>query len=246
VRQLLPLPVDPVDPAEVYGELPAMPGRPGVRLNMIASVDGATTVEGVSGGLGGEADRRLFMYFRSLADVVLVAAGTVRAERYGPPRLGPELLEARRRRGQAPLPRIAVVSRGLALNWGAPLFSAPSSRPIVVTVADAPAGRRAAASEVADVVVAGEGDVDLALALSALGEAGVHSVVSEGGPTLGGQLVDAGLVDELCLTISPRLVGGDAKRILAGPPLLPPRELRLSSLCEEDGFLFLRLRPAGS
>lgn len=80
---MLPVAADAVDPAIVYADLPA-PARPGVRLNMIASLDGAATVDGLSGGLGGPADHRVFTALRELADVVLVAAGTVRAERYGP------------------------------------------------------------------------------------------------------------------------------------------------------------------
>src|SRR5437899_3899790 len=101
--------VDPVDPMVVYGDLPVARGRPAVRLNMIASVDGATTVGGVSGGLGGPADKRVFAILRSLADAVLVAAGTARAESYGPStRL------------------IAVVSRSCALDWDAPFFTAAS------------------------------------------------------------------------------------------------------------------------
>jgi RibD C-terminal domain len=120
MRQLFPSPVDPVDPADVYGDPPrAGPGgRPGVRLNMIASVDGATTVAGVSGGLGGGADHELFALLRSLADVVLVAAGTVRAEGYGPSRVP-----------------VAVVTRSCRLDWESPFFTAPVARPIVVTVA---------------------------------------------------------------------------------------------------------------
>ena len=86
MRQLAPVAIDPCRPRHVYADLPDVAGRPGVRLNMIASVDGATAVDGVSGGLGGPADRRVFGVLRSLADVVLVAAGTVRAEGYGPPR----------------------------------------------------------------------------------------------------------------------------------------------------------------
>ncbi len=81
MRQLLPFPCDPVDPAELYGDLPSAGMRPAVRLNMIASIDGATAVAGLSGGLGGPADQALFAVLRSQADVVLVAAGTVRAER---------------------------------------------------------------------------------------------------------------------------------------------------------------------
>jgi riboflavin biosynthesis pyrimidine reductase len=226
MRQLLPTPVDPVDPMAVYGDLPVAPGRPAVRLNMIASVDGATTLAGVSGGLGGPADHTLFAVLRSLADVVLVAAGTVRAERYGP--------------SSTP---VAVVSRSLRLDWDAPFFTAPLARPIVVTVAQAPADRLAQAAALADVVVAGDRDVDLAAALAAFADRGWRAVLAEGGPTLNGQLARAGLLDELCLTLSPRLAGGDAKRILDGPSVRAAAGLRLCSVCEQDEFLFLRYRP---
>jgi riboflavin biosynthesis pyrimidine reductase len=225
VRQLLPRFVDPVDPMAVYADLPVAAGRPGVRLNMIASLDGATAVAGVAGGLGGKADQALFALLRSLADVVLVAAGTVRAERYGP----------------SSVP-IAVVTRSCRLDWDSRFFSAQVARPLVVTVATAPAEARARAAEVADVVVAGEHDVDLVEAVGALGARGFRAVLSEGGPILNAQLAAAGLLDELCLTLSPLLVGGDAKRLLAGPLLPGPPALRLVSACEEDGFLFLRYR----
>lgn len=228
MRQLLPNLVDPVEPVAVYGDLPAAVGRPAVRLNMIASVDGATTVGGVSGGLGGRADQALFLVLRSLADGVLVAAGTVRAEGYRP--------------SATP---IAVVTRGLRLDWDAPFFTAPIARPVLVTVAQAPADQLARAAEVADIVVAGDRDVDLAAALAALGERGWRAVLAEGGPTLNGQLARAGLLDELCLTLSPRLAGGGAKRILDGPALPELAGLRLCSACEQNDFLFLRYRPAG-
>jgi riboflavin biosynthesis pyrimidine reductase len=225
VRQLLPRFLDPVDPMAVYADLPVAAGRPGVRLNMIASLDGATAVAGVAGGLGGKADQALFALLRSLADVVLVAAGTVRAERYGP----------------STVP-VAVVTRSCRLDWDSRFFTAALARPLVVTVATAPAEARARAAEVADVVVAGEHDVDLVEAVGALGARGFRAVLSEGGPILNAQLTAAGLLDELCLTLSPLLVGGDAKRLLAGPLLPGPPALRLVSACEEDGFLFLRYR----
>src|ERR1043165_7544267 len=103
VRQLFPVPGGSVEPLDVYRDLPVVDGRPAVRLNMIASVDGSTAVDGLSGGLGGPADRKVFAALRSLADVVLVAAGTVRAENYGP--------------GTLP---IAVVSGSLRLDWDKP------------------------------------------------------------------------------------------------------------------------------
>src|SRR6266542_4328249 len=119
--------------------LPLVGGRPSVRLNMIASVDGATAVEGRSGGLGGPADRKVFAALRALADVVFVAAGTVRAENYGP--------------GNVP---IAVVSGSLRFDWDAPFFTAATHRPIVFTYRRAPADAVMRASKVADVLVAGE------------------------------------------------------------------------------------------
>jgi len=228
MRQLLPTPVDPVDPLVVYGDLPVAQGRPAVRLNMIASVDGATTLAGVSGGLGGPADHALFAVLRSLAEVVLVAAGTVRAERYGP--------------SSTP---VAVVTRSLRLDWDAPFFTAQLARPLVVTVAQAPPDQLARAAAVADVIVAGDRDVDLAAALAALGDRGFQAVLAEGGPTLNGQLAGAGLLDEVCLTLSPRLAGGGAKRILDGLSLSAVDGLRLCSVCEQDGYLFLRYRPGG-
>ena len=136
MRQLLPTPVDPM---AAYGDLPVATGRPAVRLNMIASVDGATTLDGVSGGLGGRVDHALFAVLCSLAEVVLVAAGTVRAEHYGP--------------SSTP---IAVVSRSLRLDWDAPFFTSQLARPLVVTVANAPPDQLAKAAAVADIVIAGD------------------------------------------------------------------------------------------
>src|SRR6266511_3974149 len=218
MRQLFPTTVDPVNPNDVYRDVPKANGRSGVRLNMIASVDGATSVDGVSGALGGGADHRVFFAMRSVADVVLVAAGTMRAEDYGPAELPPETQEARRHKGQTPVPAIAVVSRTCNLEWQAPFFTAATVRPLVVTVASAPANHRARAAEAADVLIAGERDVDLGRARRAIGE---------GGPSLNAQLARAGVLDELCLTISPSVVGGDAKRIVSGPSLAPTSALDL-------------------
>lgn len=243
MRQLFPVAIDPVDWLSVYGDVPAACARPWVRLNMIASVDGAASVGGRTGALGGPADRRLFVLLRSLADVILVGATTVRAERYGPALLPPERQAARRQRGQVPVPPIAVVSRSCRFNWESRFFTAAVVRPIVITVDSAPAERRARAAQVADVILAGQEDVELARALDALAERGARWVLCEGGPTLNGYLVSAGLLGELCLTLSPRLVSGDAKRIVAGPALAVPQDAALCSVCEEDGFLFLRFRP---
>ena len=246
MRQLLPVVADPVDPVDVYGDVPQVEGRPSVRLNMIASVDGATSVDGLSGKLGGAADRRVFFALRSLADVILVAAGTVRAEGYGPAQLPADTQDVRRRNHQTPVPAIAVVSRSCNLDWQAPFFTAATVRPMIITVADASSDHRARASQVADVVIAGERDVDLRRALDAIGDRGARSVLAEGGPSLNAELAGADLLDELCLTLSPAVVGGDGKRIVTGPALDPWSTLELRSVCEEDGYLFLRYASANA
>jgi riboflavin biosynthesis pyrimidine reductase len=245
MRRLLPGPAAEVAPEDAYADLPTAAGRPGVRVNMIASLDGAITIDGRSGALGGDADLRVFRALRSLADVVLVAAGTVRNEGYGPPRLADAAQAARRARGQARLPRIAVVSRSLELDWGSRFFAeAPDdARPLVVTCAAAPGDGRRRAAEVADVIVAGDEAVDLGGALERLGGDGVASVLCEGGPTLNRALAAEGLLDELCLTVSPLLVGGDGPRMLAGePPATGGVRMRLHAAYEDAGFLFLRHR----
>jgi 5-amino-6-(5-phosphoribosylamino)uracil reductase len=113
-----------------------------------------------------------------------------------------------------------------------------------VTVADASGDNRRRVAEVADVVIAGTAEVDLQRALDALYERGARSVLVEGGPTLTGYLANAGLIDELCVTLAPWLVGGEAKRLVAGSRPEPPLAMELRSLCEEDGYLFLRYRSS--
>lgn len=209
---------------------------------MIASADGASSAGGLSGALGGPGDKALFATLRSLADVVVVGAGTMRAEGYRPARLGPELRAARQARGLPAVPPIAVVTRSCRLGWRAPFFTEAEQRPVVITVASAEAGDRRRAEDVADVIVAGEQHVDLARALAALAARGAENVLVEGGPSLNAQLLVGELIDELCLTVSPTLLGGDARRIATGEALQRPFPLILAHVAEEDGFLFLRYR----
>jgi riboflavin biosynthesis pyrimidine reductase len=243
MRCLYPRCHDRVDPVAAYGRLGWHPsGRPAVRLNMISSVDGAAVLAGRSGPLGGAADRNLFATLRSLASVILVGAGTMRVEGYGPVRLG-EVARARRvGDGMAPVPPIAVVTRSCQLPWGAPFFTEAESRPVVVTAAGAPQENLDRAASVADVIVAGELEVDLPRAVQALGQRGYSDVLAEGGPRIAAQLSAALLVDELCLTLSPMLIGGDARRILNGPNLSPLTTLALDLVLEADEYLFLRYR----
>jgi riboflavin biosynthesis pyrimidine reductase len=137
---LFPDHVEAVDATDVYADVPTVDGRPALRLNMIVSVDGGTSWNGVSGALGGPADKALFAVLRGLTDVVLVASGTMRAERYGPAKLPEPVEQARVARGQAPVPAIAVVSRACDFDWGTPFFTEARARPVVVTVAGGPTG----------------------------------------------------------------------------------------------------------
>jgi riboflavin biosynthesis pyrimidine reductase len=243
MRMLFPKPVAAVDPRSVYADVPHNDRRPSVRLNMVVSVDGGTSWNGVSGALGGSADKALFAVLRSLADVVLVASGTMREEHYGPAVLGSEIQDTRLEQGQTPVPKIAVVSHTCQFDWNTPFFTAAAERPIVITVSSAAEADRTRAAELAEVIIAGEDDVDLSRAIAELGSRGATSVLVEGGPTLNGELAQAGLLDELCVTLSPLLASGDAKRIIAGPALDRLQRLDLCSICEEDSYLFLRYRP---
>lgn len=220
-------------------------GRPWLLVNMVASADGAATVDGRSGDLGGEADRRMFSALRAVADTILVGAATVRAEGYRPPRPHPEAADWRRRQGWPPAARVAVVSRRLDLDPGSPLFASGDHRPIVMCPAAADPDRVAALAPVADVVTVGEGAVDFGAALATLGDRGARVVLCEGGPCVNGQLVTADLVDELCLTVSPYLVSGLGPRITTGPEVGSPQELILDSVAAEGGALFLRYLRAG-
>ena len=243
MRMLFPEPGVAMDPATVYADMPRNDSRPAVRLNMIVSVDGGTSWNGVSGALGGSADKALFSVLRSFADVVMVASATMKGEHYGPAVLAPHIQDERRARGQTSLPRIAVVSRTCQFDWSTPFFTAATARPIVLTVSSASEEDRIRAAEVADVIVAGEKDVDLSDAVGELRSLGAESVLAEGGPTLNGELARAGLLDELCVTLAPLLASGDAKRIIAGSTLDALEPLALRSICEEDDYLFLRYRP---
>jgi len=244
MRQLLPDPLSVVDPIDAYRPPEPRADRPWVRCNMISTFDGAIAVNGRSGLLGGPSDRRVFTILRAWADVIVVGAGTVRAERYGPVRLDDDLRERRRGRGQLPVPPIAIVTRSGNLDWSSPLFTESEVRPLVVTSADSDAETRARGETVADFVLAGSERVDVSTALRALQELGHRSVLLEGGPGLNSDFVAAGLLDELCLTVSPRLVAGSGSRLFAGPELMPPVGVQVQQLLEEDGFLFFRLRLA--
>jgi len=238
MRQLFPTYAEQVDLVAAY-RYPA--DRPWVRANMVSSLDGAATVGGRSEGLGSPADKKVFTLLRGLCDVVLVGAGTARAEGYRAMRPDPAFADRRAASGQPPAPALALVSRRLELDPSSAMFTGGGQRTVVVTCASADRQAMARLADVADVVVAGEDTVDLPAAVRALVDRGTGRVLCEGGPGLLADVVAAGLLDELCLTVSPMLVGGDTTRITSGLSA-GARPLRLASALGEDDVLLLRYR----
>lgn len=216
---------------------------PRVRMNFVMSLDGAVTLEGRSGGLGDASDRLAMQVLRTLADVVVVGAGTVRVEGYGGLHVDEADAAWRRSHGLPEQPAVAVVSSRLRLDPGHPFFTQATSRPIVVTHAAAPSDRREALAEVADVLVCGDTEVDAGKMLAALADAGLPQVLCEGGPHLFGSLIEADLVDELCLSLSPLLVAGEAGRISRGAPEAA-RPMRLVHAIPAGDLLLLRYARA--
>lgn len=239
MRRLLPAPAgDHVDLDELYWIDDV--GHQHVRAVMVASADGAAQAHGRAAGLSGPADTALFAVLRGHADVIVAGATTVRVEGYAGDRPPDARREWRRAGGMSEAPRIAVVTRTCTLDPASGLFTDTVAKPIVITHRGAPRRRVAALAEVADLVIVGDGDVDIPAALDVLAERGLRRVNCEGGPRLLSQVAAAGRLDQLSLTISPLLVGGSALRILHGSLFDPPPRLRLALVLEDDGFLFLR------
>lgn len=237
MRQLLPAPADDVDVYDIYR--PQDPHTAFLRVNMVATLDGSATDEhGRTGKLGRRGDHEIFRALRALADAIVVGAGTVRVEGYGPHRVAGHLRDRRAADGRALPAPIVVVSRSLDLDFAAPLFSEATVATVVVTSDAAPADRLRVAQRCARVLVCGDQRVDVGQAVARLrSELGLSSLLCEGGPSLNDELFAAGAVDELCLTVTPRLVGS-GPRILHD--LARPADLELVGLCEADGELYTR------
>jgi riboflavin biosynthesis pyrimidine reductase len=216
--------------------------EPTLRVNFIASADGAATVDGLSGGLHGPGDKEIFDVLRTVCDALIVASGTVQAENYDALRLTPEARAWRSAHGLPEFPLMVIVSGSLDLDLDQLVFADAPIRPIVVTHRGAPIER---VEKVADVIAVGDDEVDLAAAVAALHERGATQLLCEGGPHLFGAMIAAGQVTELCLTVSPLLVGGGPGRIVTGTPTTPEKMTLLHALSVED-MLFLRYGRQGS
>ncbi|QNO36426.1 dihydrofolate reductase family protein [Protaetiibacter sp. SSC-01] len=202
-------------------------GAPGIRLNLVASVDGsARGDDGTSETLSSRADRAVLGAIRAESDVVLVGAATLRAEGYLLPRTA----------------RLAVVTASGDLSGASTGGATDADRLLVLGPGSA--GARVAETlptphTFVELPAGTDGRVDLAVALDALAEVGAPRIVCEGGPALAAELIAAGLVGEVCLSTSPRLVGGGLP-VLGGVPH-PAIDLELASLLVDDaGGLYAR------
>ena len=246
IRRLLPSPAADLGGSEDLEAFYALPPARHLRADFVVSLDGAAEIEGRSGPLGAPADRDAFMAMRAVADAVLVGAGTVRAENYGSVRLGDEVQDRREARGQSRLPPLVLVSRRGLLDPEAKVFT-HGEPPILLTTRRALA-ERPQLKEAADAVDCGEDSVDLRFALDHLADRGFPRVLCEGGPTLLNSFISEGLVDEMCVTISPLMAGPQRLHLSGGQPFDEPVRFRLDGLLEGDGMLLARYgrlpRPA--
>ncbi len=245
IQHLVPHASGDVDPLAALAaeSRPAPAGRPWLLANMVTTLDGATAIGGVSKPLGGPADKAVFSAIRSVADAILVGASTVIEERYRPPQPSDRVVASRQAQGRADRLVIAVVTSSLSLQPDLPLFDDSSYRPLILTVATAPREQRAALESVAEIVnvkADADGRVDLLSALVELHRRGHRQVLSEGGPSLNGQLAAADLIDEWNLTLSPILASGDSARPAHGPAVADPQKMTLTRLWQGDGLLFGR------
>ncbi len=216
-------------------------GRPYVLMNMVASADGRAVVEGKSRPLGSEIDRSLLVQLRTQADAVFAGTGTIGIENYKRPVRNPEQIEIRCRLGLRPEPVMAIVSRSMELPLSVPLFQDPDSRIVVFTNSETEVEGLPGTVEI---VRTGRGELHLKGVFERLrSDFDVEVLLAEGGPSINAAILAEGLVDELFLTVSPKLIGGhDPMTIIHGDPFDGTKELELVSVCTEDSFLFLRYR----
>jgi riboflavin biosynthesis pyrimidine reductase len=230
------------------GELPklyAYPDRDGtwVRANFITSIDGGATADGKTGTMAGPGDRLIFNLLRELADVIVVGAGTVRIEGYSGAQLGVARRQHRQARGQSEVPQLAIVTKSGRLDRDMGVFTRTEVPPLVLTCSEAADETRRLLSDLAEVIDCSGSDpgkVDETAVLAILGARGMHRVLTEGGPMLLGAFVQRNLLDELCLTIAPYLVGGLARRVATGPGELLTRMRCAHILTDDAGYLYTR------
>ncbi|NNF54579.1 MAG: pyrimidine reductase family protein [Acidimicrobiales bacterium] len=232
-----------IQPMDVYAnaERPLPPRRPYVLSNMICSADGAISIDGASEGLGGPMDFEVFMALRSISDVIIVGAETVRVERYKPPRPTERVQRLRSERGQAPRPTVAVLTASADLDPELPLFTDPDHKPIILCGAAADPAALARIGDLASVVQFPTARVAPEDALVELRERGFRHALLEGGPRLNAQFIADDCVDEWNLTLSPALVAGEASRAAIGPRSVH-HPVQLVHVWRSENMIFLQYR----
>ena len=241
-RQLLPEP-DRVDVGALLAALDlaaaAGPERPYIVANFIASVDGRATFRGKSGALGDPADRVLFHGLREQVDAVFAGTRTLMIERYGRIIRDPDARRLREQRDRTPEPLAVVVSRSGEVPFDIPLFAEPEAR--VALFCCVPVDVSEATAQV-DLVELDPGELTMTTVMRHLRkDFGIRSLLCEGGPTVFGSLLDERLVDELFLTLAPKLVGGGPSPTISnGPELMELQPTELVWALENDGALYLR------
>jgi riboflavin-specific deaminase-like protein len=217
-------------------EFPTLADRPYTIANFVSSADGRAAMSGRSAPLSDDGDRALFHALRERVDAVMVGTGTLRTERYGALIRDEEACRRRVERGLEPQPLACLVTRSGALPLDISLFAQPR----VLAFAPEPI-------DGVDTVILDATELTLAAVMRRLSaDHGVGSLLCEGGPTLFGSLIHEGLVDELFLTLAPKLAGGGtAPTISSGAELAEPARLRIRSVLERSGALFLRFVVSG-
>lgn len=234
--------LDDTELPELYA-YPADLDRTWVRANFITSVDGGATADGTSGTLAGSGDRFIFNLLRELADVVVVGAGTVRIEGYSGAQMGVAKRQRRQARGQSEVPQLAIVTKSGRLDRDMGVFTRTEVPPLVLTCTAAADETRRLLADLAEVIDCSGRDpnnVDEAALLANLQARGQRRILTEGGPTLLGSFVERNMLDELCLTIAPYLVGGMARRIATGPGQLLTHMRCAHVLTDDAGYLYTR------
>lgn len=245
MQQLYPQRSDNLDPVSVYADLDWAPGadRPHVALNMVSSVDGRATLHGSAAGIGSATDHLLLMSLRANADALMVGAGTLRSDRVGKG-VPAAWVPRRQERGLAPQPILAVLTASGDVPLDRAFFAEPE-RVAVFVAAQTGAEAQARLARHARVYAVGAERPDPAAAIRILQqEYGVRHVLCEGGPALNRSLLAAGVLDELFLTLAPKLLAGDGLPLVMGSALEPPAPLRLLTLYEHESELYLRYRVA--
>jgi riboflavin biosynthesis pyrimidine reductase len=230
------------------GELPRLYAYPDedktwVRANFITSIDGGATAEGKTGPMAGPGDRLIFFLLRELADVIVVGAGTVRVECYSGAHAGIAERQRRQARGQSEVPQLAIVTASGHLERDLGVFTRTEVPPLVLTCTAAADETRRRLGDLAEVVDCSGGDpgkVDEGALLAILRARGMRRVLTEGGPMLLGSFMQQDMLDELCLTIAPYVVGGLARRIATGPGQALTRMGCAHVLTDDAGYLYTR------